>query len=310
MKKLLIVVFALIALVAVLGLLLPSEQKIAHSVVVDCPVEAPTRLVSNSAKWSAWWPGKQLNDTAYTSGQTLFQIQKVLLNGFQAHTQRGSLQGMLDFNFFLAANGGTQFNINGAYRLSSNPFKRVLEYVSLVDTKNTLQDFIQKIEANFSDVEKLYGFKIERKQLVHTAYISLKQPFDHQPSVPEIDSLVKEVKQYIASQQGREMDAPIMNIYRGETSPFEAMVAIATDRELPSTNRFLLKNMVRNGYVMVAEVKGGPQVIDSCKKELENYVLDYRKSSPAIPFQQMITDRAKEKDSSKWITKLFYPVRN
>ncbi len=310
MKKLLMIVFALIALVAVLGFLLPSEQKITHSVTVDCPVEAPTRLVSNPAKWIAWWPGAQLNDTAYTSGQTLFKIQKVLLNGFQANTERGSLQGSVDFNFFMGANGGTQFNIIGAYRLSPNPFKRVLEYMSLVDTKNTLRDFIQQIEANFSDVEKVYGWKIEKKQLVHTAYISLKQPFDHQPSVLEIDSLVQEVKQYIAAQQGKEVDAPIMNVYRGEASPFEAMVAIATDRELPSTNRFLLKNMVRNGYVMVAEVKGGLQLVDSCKKELENYVLDYRKSSPAIPFQQMISDRIKEKDSSKWITKLFYPVRN
>ncbi|HJV20043.1 MAG TPA: hypothetical protein VJ552_09225 [Sediminibacterium sp.] len=310
MKKLLIIVVSLFVLIALVSFLLPSEQKISHSVIVDCPTEAPTRLVSNPAKWSAWWPGQQLNDSVWSSGQTLFQVQKILLNGFQAQTRKGRLQGFVDFNFFMAANGGTQFNINGIYRFSSNPFTKTLQYISMMDTKKTLLHFMQQVEVNFSNIEKVYGFNIERKQLVHTAYVSLKQPFDHQPSVVEIDSLVKELKQYIASQQGREMDAPIMNVYTGETGAVEAMVAIATDRELPSTNRFLLKNMVRNGYVMVAEVKGGPQVIDSCKKELENYVLDYRKSSPAIPFQQMITDRVKEKDSSRWITRLFYPVRN
>jgi len=310
MKKLLIVVFVLIALTAVVSLVLPSEQNISQSVVVDCPIEAPTRLVSDPAKWSAWWPGQQLNDSVCSSGQTLFQVQKILLNGFQAQTSRGSLPGFVDFNFFMAANGGTQFNINGIYRFSSNPFTKALQYISMMDTKKTIRNFMQQVEANFSNVEKVYGFNIERKQLVHTTYISLKHPFDHLPSVVEIDSLVKELKQYIATEQGREMDAPIMNVYPGESKAFEAMVAIATDRELPSTNRFLLKNMVRNGYVMVAEVKGGPQVIDSCKKELENYVQDYRKSSPAIPFQQMISDRVKEKDSTRWITRLFYPVRN
>jgi hypothetical protein len=155
----------------------------------------------------------------------------------------------------------------------------------------------------------VYGFNIERQQLSYATFISLKQPYDHIPTVAEIDSLVTELKQYVISRQGRVMDHPIMNVYPSKNNGYEAMVAMATDKPLPSTNRYFLKNMVLGGYVMVAEVKGGEQLINSCKQEMENYVQDYRKSSPAIPFQQMITNRVQVKDSTQWITKLYYPVR-
>jgi len=36
--------------------------------------------------------------------------------------------------------------------------------------------------------------------------------------------------------------------------------------------------------------------------------MDYQRAIIAIPFQMLITDRTKETDSTKWITRLYYPV--
>ena len=35
---------------------------------------------------------------------------------------------------------------------------------------------------------------------------------------------------------------------------------------------------------------------------------DYHLTSPAISFQSLVTDRQVEKDSLKWITKIYYPI--
>jgi hypothetical protein len=35
---------------------------------------------------------------------------------------------------------------------------------------------------------------------------------------------------------------------------------------------------------------------------------DYGKSVVAIPFQYLVTDRLAEKDSSKWVTKIYQPI--
>jgi hypothetical protein len=66
--------------------------------------------------------------------------------------------------------------------------------------------------------------------------------------------------------------------------------------------------MLGGGNILITEIKGGSASIDKAFKEMENYVSDYRRTPPAIPFQSLVTDRMKEPDTSKWITRIFYPV--
>ena len=43
-------------------------------------------------------------------------------------------------------------------------------------------------------------------------------------------------------------------------------------------------------------------------KQMEQYVSDHKYVRIAIPFQSLVTDRMNEPDSSKWITKIYYPI--
>ncbi len=55
-------------------------------------------------------------------------------------------------------------------------------------------------------------------------------------------------------------------------------------------------------------MKGGRSVSDSAMKKMELFASDHRLFNIALPFLSLITDRTKEKDSSKWVTKIYYPV--
>ncbi len=88
---------------------------------------------------------------------------------------------------------------------------------------------------------------------------------------------------------------------------YETMVAIPVDRVLDDSQDFALKKMVP-GNILVAEVKGGISTVKEGEAQLENFVQDYQFVSPAIPFQSLVTNRMLEKDTSKWITKLYYPI--
>lgn len=308
MKKLVIICGILLLVVSILIGLLPKEQRFSSSVTFDSPLEAPTRLVSAPARWKNWWPGQMVNDSVYQYQQMEFHIRKILLNGFQSQVQAGKLPMTADLNFFVAGSLSVQFNIQVLATFSSNPFVKAMQYLSWSKTKQSVTAFMEQIERNFTDTGKVYGCSIERQQLVHTSYVSLKQSFNYHPSVTGIDSLVQELKQYIAGKQGRETDAPILNISSPAPGRYDVMVAIATEKDMPSTSRYQLKNMVYGGFVMVTQITGGRQRINACMHELENYVLDYRKSSPAIPYEQMITRRSQVADSNQWVTKLYYPV--
>jgi len=56
------------------------------------------------------------------------------------------------------------------------------------------------------------------------------------------------------------------------------------------------------------EVKGSNFKIREAQVQIEYYLTDYGKRFPAIPFQRLITDRSKVKDSTQWVTTLNYPI--
>jgi hypothetical protein len=62
------------------------------------------------------------------------------------------------------------------------------------------------------------------------------------------------------------------------------------------------------GNILVAEVKGGPYTVTNAFNSLHDYVTDHDLQSPAIPFQSLITNRLQQPDSTKWITKIYYPI--
>lgn len=68
----------------------------------------------------------------------------------------------------------------------------------------------------------------------------------------------------------------------------------------------MLKQMML-GNIVVAEVTGGPAAIEKCRMAVQFYVNDFRKVSPAIAFERMVSNRLTE-DSSRWVTSINYPV--
>jgi hypothetical protein len=85
------------------------------------------------------------------------------------------------------------------------------------------------------------------------------------------------------------------------------MVAIPLLKDIPSSEEFTIKKMIL-GNILETIVIGDRQTITNGFESLKNYASDYRKLAPAIPFQSLLTNRLQEKDSTKWKTRLSYPV--
>ena len=62
------------------------------------------------------------------------------------------------------------------------------------------------------------------------------------------------------------------------------------------------------GDILVAEITGGKNKIDSAMKQMDTYALDHQYNNIAIPFYSLVTDRMKVADSTKWVTKIYYPI--
>jgi hypothetical protein len=87
------------------------------------------------------------------------------------------------------------------------------------------------------------------------------------------------------------------------------MVAIPTNKILPDNGNITFKLLMADkDNILTTEVKGGPQNIKKAHDRLDLYMKDYNFSSKVIDWESLITDRSKERDSTKWITKIYIPI--
>jgi hypothetical protein len=104
------------------------------------------------------------------------------------------------------------------------------------------------------------------------------------------------------------LNNPMITILENPTKDFTVMVGISIDGTIRETDKFSIKRMPVNGKMFVTEVTGGSLAIQNGYSALKNYLLDAKRPSPAVPFELLMNNRRQIIDSTKWQTRLYYPV--
>jgi hypothetical protein len=306
MKKVLYILVPILFFL-IISYLLPTQKPTTETISVSMPVDAITRVVTNQKDWAKWFPGTKVNDSVYTYYESPITIHKVLMNGFKATMVNKGVEVDLDFSFMADYNAKTSFTLNTVMKITYNPLLRFKQFLSLNSVENDCKRLLYQMQDYFSDVKKVYGFPIEMQKVPNSSYVSTKQTYDHEPTTDEIYALIDEVNEFIDGAEVKIMNYPILNVFKEDSSSYTAMVAVATERDIPSNGKFMLKNMML-GNIVVCEVIGDKNVIRECNEAVKNYVQDHRKTSPAISFERLITNRRTVQDSTKWRTTINYPV--
>lgn len=299
----------LIAIMAGIYLFIPTSPTLSGEITTNSTSDAVSRILQNNNKWQYWWPAQKTGEQIYKYNDCYYRIGKKLVNGFEAviYNEEDSAKGSLQI--IAAGTDSVKFQWVSSINFSNNPVKKITQYQHFKKIKNNVDELLAEIKKYFDNEENIYGFKIVKQKVTDANYISLKESFNHYPATLEVYELVTSVKDYIREKGGEEIDSPILNIHTEDSVKFDAMVAIQTKQEVPTNEKFKIKKMVM-GNMVVAEVKGGNYTIIEGEKELKNYISDYKKTTPAIPFQKLVTNRLLETDTAKWVTKLYYPVFN
>lgn len=310
MKKGLIILTLLLVALFIAGyFLIPGSQQFILSTTVNCTDEGALRTIQNKEKWQQWWPGEKAGNELYSFKNDQYRINKIMLDGFDA-TVFHNFDSVKSYLQVLPSGiDSSEFQLSCTYAFSSNPFTRYVQYLRLKQMQRNMSEWLTALKPFFEKEENIYGMKIEMQKVKDSSLVSIKSSFAHYPTTEEIYSMVSSLKEYILEKKGVENNFPMLNVFKAGAESYEAMVAIPTKWDIPMEGNFKLKKMVL-GNILVGEVKGGVQTVMEAEKQLSFYVNDHQKMSPAISFQSLVTNRLQESDTSKWITKLYYPVFN
>jgi effector-binding domain-containing protein len=302
-----VLVLSILLFVGVIYYFIPTNQRLAVIVDANCNSKGAERILLTDRKIESLWPEKHVPHADFVFKGFTYRFKKYMLNGLEVSVigKEDSIMGQWQFS--PAPNNKLQLKWVSALNFSMNPFKRILQYFRYVKFKENISELFSNYKQFLDNEENIYGFKVDRIKVAAISMISLKRPFSHLPSTEEIYRMINGVKEYIQRCGGVESDFPMLNIHTEDSVLYEAMVAIPTNTTLETKENFILKKF-QAGYMLVTEIKGGLSEINQAEKNLKYYLDDNNKTSPAIPFQSLIINRMEVKDSSKWITKLSYPV--
>ena len=308
MKKLFGITCFIIIAVLIFYFVIPFSKSFHYETQANCTYTAAARQIIHKDRWHSWWPGEKINDTLYEYENYKYRLEKILLNGIKTtvFNNEDSIKGFIQFGDY--GTDSTQFQWTSNYNYSSNPIAKLSAFFQRKKIQKNIQSLLDHMQTYFNKQENVYGMKVAEEKITQSSLMSLKDTFQHYPSTAEIYNMIQPLEDYIHKTGGEKIGYPMLHVQKNEPANFAVMVAIPTATILPSQGRFELKQMVLNSPVLVGKVKGGILTIIDGVNELSNYVTDYHKLSPAISFQSLVTNRLSEPDTSKWITKLYYPV--
>lgn len=312
MKKLLLILLVVLALfTSSLYLFIPGK------IIIDCSVAVKTtdvgteRFLIDETKWPLWWNygtnGDRQAGPVFTHNGYSFEQTGQFYKSVDIVISKEKRRLLSKLMIISLAVDSTSLQWKAEFITSRNPFIRITDYLEAKQIKKDMNEILGGLKNFLSATENIYGIRIERTRLRDTLYVSSKQMLPANPSVKEIYQLIDKIKTYIKQNGTEPSGSPIYNATRMDEGRYQLMAAVPVNKHLPETAVFSMKYMVKGSF-MITEVAGGDSTINRASKNMQQYFQDYRKTSMAMNFTMLVTDRILQPDSSKWVTKLCMPV--
>lgn len=301
MKKFLLAAILLFALfwMGVLAFI-PSPLTVSSVVYTHGQAAKVNALAMTAAGWSKWWPGSN-NNYPYSYqivSQTPLSAQ--LFAKGEADTFTSEITVLPLTPDSSAVLWKTQL------AASINPFTRIQQYNRATHIRQNFQLLLDSLAAYLSDRKKMYGLDIAISNFKNPFMLSTQASFARYPSVDEVYNVIEKMRSYAQANGAAPVDSPMVNI-EGMDNNYLLRTALPVNKKLAAQNDIGFKQMVL-GKTLVGTVAGGRHIVEQSLLSMQNFISDYRLTSPAIPFQLWVINRQQQPDSSKWVTRLYYPI--
>ena len=315
MKMFIIVILSLIVVFAAgTYLVIPAQITIKKEMLINANPQGIYRSLADEKNWKNWMSDHPLDPSSLRDASSLFykesgyRINNRVMNSIEIFISAGNSTLNSFLNVLPVSQDSTALEWRSSIPAGYNPFNRIGKYLLAKKINNDIDEILSGMKAFLSENKNIYHLEIRHRLVMDTVMMSTREKFKKYPSTDDIYKMIEKVKNHIRKFHGRETNFPMLNINVHNDSSYDAMVAIPVDHSLPEQGNIFLKRMLYHGNILEAEVKGGAPRISQGFSDLKNYIMDNGKTPAAIPFEMLITNRSKEPDTSKWVTKLFYPI--
>jgi hypothetical protein len=316
MKKWILGVLMIIVLfVAGIYLFIPSQIEVSAAAKIGVSENGAARFILHKESWPRWWNTKDSSSTAifkqsadhFIVGNDTLSLMKLF--HMSADVEIKTANRALETRLLLVAMkiDTTGFQWHHTIYAGNNPFARISRYQEAKALKKTMDLVLNHMRSFLEKPENVYGVTLLRTSIKDTLLISSRAEFATVPNTSMIYNEVKTLIAYAEKNGAIQTGSPIYHVTQTDNNHYDIMTALPINKILPGNSRFSFKRMVPGSFI-VTDIKGGEYAVEQGQKSLDQFFADYRKTSMAINFRMLVTDRMKITDSTQWITRLYQPV--
>lgn len=309
MKRFWLTLFVVVIIcVCVVYVFIPNPIIVSKSSFTYLKPTVVTRYLHDDSKWVQWFPSEKstiqqfiYNNIEYKPGGETYSSKEVTI----IDDDNKYLSVIHIIPIGLDSCGiEWQFQTNA----SNNPVKRIIQYQNAKKVWKQMDTLLTRFESAANNTKNVYGYKIDYTTLTDTTLVSTTISTKQYPTTGIIYNMIDKLRAYIQSQKVSEHNYPMLNITHLQNDTYQVKVGIPTSIPLKGNDEIEPKRMMMlTNKTLVANIVGDTSAINSTMRAVKHFMEDHQYQSPVIPFQQLVTDRRQQPDSTKWITKIFAP---
>jgi hypothetical protein len=290
---------------------IPAKIAISRIIVARVTINGEFRQISQEGKWEKWW--LETDGRSYVKGEpftfngTTFRLTQIQNNiaGIEVEQDGIKIQSVLHLISLSTDSTASQWQCE--WPAGNSPWGRISAYYQAGKISKNMKGVLLNLKSFISDPKNVYGFSIFKTSIRDTTMLSARFTSIAYPTTADIYAYCDVLKRSIQKQKGTVTGFPLIHVRKTDNDSFEIQAALPTNRKLENDGKVFYRRMVPGNF-LCAEVKGGPFTVNEAVKQLNFFLQDHNKTQIAIPFQQLVTNRLSEPDTSKWITRVYLPV--
>ena len=339
MKVLKIILFAVLGLIGIfliLALVAPKEAGTARSITIDAPPALVFNTINDLSTGESWSPWTETDPTIKTTlgdktvgvGATSSWVSENSGNGTMTITEskpNERIDILLEFDGmgqadsyweFEPAEGGTKttWGFHSKFPFPWNAMLLFQDFEGAInkdyDRGLELLKGVVEAKAKALSSQKINGYEVKRMPMPMHHFIGLRQEVQMDKMTAFYASSLGKAFQAV-QEKGLEMAGAPCGLYftwdePNKVTDMAGAIPVKEKMEIEGMKTF----EVPAAQALVVEYYGPYENIGAVHEAIDQYIAATGVKTSVPVIEEYVTDPETEKDASKWLTKVYYPLEN
>jgi effector-binding domain-containing protein len=328
-KKILLILAGLIVLVLLIGFILPAKLEVAKSTSIHAPASSVFEEINNLQHWEKWqyWNtldpemkityGEKVEGTGATytwDGPSMGQGQITITESIPDKSIALDLNfmenGIAKGFYSLEPDGeNTKLNFNFSADQGMNPIARWFNVFMKGEIEKSFDYAGEKIK-EIAEVKLVFAFQLKEENIPAISYVGLTHimsPKDQLAVNKQMEKMYTQLEADLKKAKVEITGSPFCMYPKYSEESMEMVCAMPVSDNSKVAGYKVMQT--EGGRVVKGVMQGDYSNLQNVHNEIQKYIKYKNLIESGAPWEVYITDPMLEADTTKWITEVYYPVK-